>query len=247
MMAVSLVLPWFAAVNPTYGYVAIMAAAVAAIVAFEALRPRCDPLVRGAAAGIRLRDALNALFASRDLKLLALVAVPYSALQIALNAFMVTYGVGTLKLDLVAAGVLLATAQGGGLAGRLGFGLVATRYLSPAVTVIGMGFGMSACAFLIAIADATWSWPLLLLLAAVFGITASGWNGVFLAEVARLAPEGRVAEATGAILMFGFLGLVLGPLLVAATANVTGLAAAYAILGAATLLATLLLAAGRHR
>jgi hypothetical protein len=70
---------------------------------------------------------------------------------------------------------------------------------------------------------------------------------VFLAEVARLAPEGRVAEATGAVLVPGFLGLVLGPLLVAGTASMIGLGAAYAILGAVTLAATLVLVAGRKK
>ena len=44
-----------------------------------------------------------------------------------------------------------------------------------------------------------------------FGLTASGWNGLFLAEVARLAPEGRVSEATGGVLITSFAGLVVGP------------------------------------
>jgi hypothetical protein len=113
--------------------------------------------------------------------------------------------------------------------------------------VTALGFGMSACAFLIAMANPTWAWPILLIVAFFFGVTASGWNGVFLAEVARLAPEGRVAEATGAVLVPGFLGLVLGPLLVAGTASVIGVGAAYAILGAITLAATLVLIAGRRK
>ena len=99
--------------------------------------------------------------------------------------------------------MLLATAQAAGSIGRLSFGLIATRFLPAWTTVIALGFGMSACAALMALASPTWSWPLLLVVAFVFGVTASGWNGVFLAEVARLAPEGRVGEATGAVLMFG--------------------------------------------
>jgi hypothetical protein len=39
---------------------------------------------------------------------------------------------------------------------------------------------------------------------------SSGWNGVFLAEVARLAPC-RIPEVTGAVLMVSYAGLVLGP------------------------------------
>jgi hypothetical protein len=110
-----------------------------------------------------------------------------------------------------------------------------------------LGYGMSACAFLIAMANPTWAWPILLIVAFSFGVTASGWNGVFLAEVARLAPEGRVAEATGAVPVPGFFGLVLGPLLVAGTAGMIGVGAAYAILGAVTLAATLVLIAGPRK
>src|SRR2546423_15161757 len=106
---------------------------------------------------------------------------------------------------------------------------------------------MGICAGLVALADASWSWPGLLTLAFFFGVTASGWNGVFLAEVARLAPDGRVAEATGAALVPGFFGLVVGPLLVAATAGIIGLGSAYAILGAATLAGTLVLIVSRPR
>jgi hypothetical protein len=86
----------------------------------------------------------------------------------------------------------------------------------------------------------------LLSLAFLFGVTASGWNGVFLAEVARLAPEGRVGEATGAVLMFGFAGLVLGPVAMAGIAAVSSLSVAYALLGLTTLIGTLVLI-GRPR
>jgi hypothetical protein len=38
-----------------------------------------------------------------------------------------------------------------------------------------------------------------------------GWNGVFLAEIARIAPQGRTSEATGGCLFFTFLGVVVTP------------------------------------
>ena len=242
----SLALPYLAAADPLYGYAAIMALALLAILAFERLRPAYDPLVRGAASTIRLREALKVLVANSDMKRLAVASVPFSALQIALNTFLVTYAVAHLGLGLIGAGVLLATAQAGGLAGRLAFGLVAMRFLPAWTTVIGLGLGMSACAAVMAFAAPSWPWPVLLLVAFAFGVTASGWNGVYLAEVARLAPEGRVGEATGAVLMFGFAGLVLGPLVMAGVAAVSSLGAAYALLGLATLIGTFALM-GRHR
>lgn len=242
----SLTLPALAASDPLHGYVAIMGLALLAIVAFESLRPTYDPLVRGAASTIRLRDALKVLVAQPEMRKLAIASLPFSALQIALNTFLVTYAVGRLGLSLIAAGVLLATAQAGGLAGRLLFGLVATRFLPAWTTVVALGFAMSLAAAVMALASPSWSWPLLLGVAFAFGVTASGWNGVFLAEVARLAPEGRVGEATGAVLMFGFAGLVLGPLVMAGVAAVANLSVAYALLGLSTLIGTLVLM-GKHR
>ena len=242
----SLALPYLAAADPRYGYLAIMGLALLAIVAFERLRPTYDPLVRGAASSIRLRDALKVLVAQPEMRKLAIASVPFSALQIALNTFLVTYAVGRLNLSLIAAGVLLATAQAGGLTGRLLFGLVATRFLPAWSTVVALGFAMSLSAAVMALASPSWSWPLLLGVAFAFGVTASGWNGVFLAEVARLAPEGRVGEATGAVLMFGFAGLVLGPLVMAGVAAVASLSVAYGLLGLSTLVGTLALM-GRHR
>lgn len=246
MMTVSLTLPWLAAAHPTLGYMAIMAAAVVAMIAFEYLRPRYDPLVRGSASTARLSESLKMLIADVEIRKLAIASLPFSALQIALNVFLVTYGVTHLSLDLVSAGLLLATAQAGGLIGRFGFGVIAARWVPAWTTVVVLGFGMSFCAAIMALAAPGWPWPLLLCLSFLFGVTASGWNGVFLAELARLAPEGRVGEATGAVLMFGFAGLVVGPLLMAGIAAMSSLGVAFAVLGLTTLIATLILI-GRRR
>ncbi len=45
---------------------------------------------------------------------------------------------------------------------------------------------------------------------------------MFLAEVARIAPEGRTSEATGGCLFFTFLGVVLTPLLFNGVFTLTG-------------------------
>jgi MFS family permease len=241
----SLTLPWIAAVDPAWGYAAFMAFAVVMLVAFESLRPVYDPMVRGPVIAIPPRAVMRVVSGDRDLLRLALAALPFSAMQVALNVFLVTYGVSVLKLGLVAAGLLLAVAQTGGLIGRIGFGLLATRVPGWG-TVMALGFAMSALAVVVGLAEPGWPWPLLLTVAFFFGLTASGWNGVALAEVARLAPEGRVAEATGAALVSSYSGLVLGPLLIAGIAGWFGLGAAYGVLGVATFAGALLMA-GKHR
>src|SRR3546814_19868738 len=76
---------------------------------------------------------------------------------------------------------------------------------------------------------------------AVIGATVIGWNGVFLAETARVAPPGRVGEATGGVLSVTFSGVVLGPpaltLMVAATG---GYGPGFVILGIGTAIVAVL-------
>ena len=44
----------------------------------------------------------------------------------------------------------------------------------------------------------------------LYGASASGWNGVYLAEVARRAPSGQAAQATSGTLACTFFGVLLG-------------------------------------
>ena len=45
----------------------------------------------------------------------------------------------------------------------------------------------------------------------LFGVSAIGWNGVFMAEVARLAPEGQIGSATGGVMVLTYGGVLVGP------------------------------------
>jgi hypothetical protein len=67
------------------------------------------------------------------------------------------------------------------------------------------------------------SWPLwaLFAFAMAYGATAVGWNGVFLAEIARRAPPERISDATGGSAFFTFLGVVVTPPLFHAVLNAT--------------------------
>ncbi len=60
-------------------------------------------------------------------------------------------------------------------------------------------------------------WPiwLITLVGLVVGTTSTSWNGVYLAEVARLAPPGRVGDATAGSTFFTFSGYLLAPIVFA--------------------------------
>ena len=235
----SLALPAIAMAHATAGYGLIAAIAVIAAMLLAWLGQRYDPVARGDGASLDLMASLKLVAGQPDLRALALVSVPFSALQLALNAFLVTFAVTILAHDHLTAGVLLAVAQAGGLIGRLFWGLVATKAVQSRVLLTGLGIGMSAAALGMALLGPHVSLAGQTALAFVFGLTASGWNGVFLAEVARLAPAGRIAEVTGAVLTASYAGLLLGPALVTLIAMAGTLSASYVMLALCTCAATL--------
>ena len=57
-----------------------------------------------------------------------------------------------------------------------------------------------------------WGALLLLIVCFCLGGSAIGWNGVYLAHVARIAPEGKAGVATGGTLFFTFAGAIFLPL-----------------------------------
>ncbi|MBP2231115.1 MFS family permease [Azospirillum agricola] len=239
-MAGSVTLPAIAmAFDPRAGYAAIALVALGGILLFERLRPVYDPLTRSAGAAFGLGAAWRLVRDDRALRRMALASAPYAATQIALNGFFVVFAVAELGLGHVAAGLALAVGQGGGLAGRLGWGVVATRWVAPRRLVGLLGLGMAAAAAFIGLAGASLPFPLLLVATFLLGLTASGWNGVFLAEVARLSPRDRIGEATGAVLVGSYVGLIGGPMLLIAASAFGGLATGYLLIAALAALAGL--------
>jgi predicted MFS family arabinose efflux permease len=137
----------------------------------------------------------------------------YSGMQLCLGAFLPVYLVERQGLSLRDAGWVFGASQAGTIVGRLAYGWVADRWLSPFKVIVALGFGMAACA--VGVALFTPAWPLwaMSLMASLFGATAMGWNGVLYAEVARLAPPGRAGLMTGGAVSINFLGVLAGPLL----------------------------------
>lgn len=134
----------------------------------------------------------------------------YAALQLCLGTYLITYLTSELGYDLVQAGLTLAVTQGAGIAGRLLSGALADRSGQPRRVMGAMGCVMAGCAVATAFAG-DWPAALLLVVYAAFGASAIGWNGVYLAEVARRAPPGGVSTATAAALFVTFSGVLAGP------------------------------------
>jgi fucose permease len=224
----SLALPAIAVwLAPQWSYATVGACAVGGIIVFEWLRPRYQGLTQ-APPQLGMRARLALVSADRRLAGLAAASMPFSGMQLALNTYFVTLGVRELGLSHLEAGAALACAQAGGLLGRLGWGFLAMRINSARLVLISLGLGMTLCAAVFGLWGGMLGKSAQYGLAAVFGLTASGWNGVFLAEVARLAPQDRIGETTGAVLTASYAGLLATPVLISIIETFVGLAGAFA-------------------
>ena len=145
------------------------------------------------------------------LRMLALCSFFFSAIQLSLTTYLVSFLHDDLGLTLVAAGLAMAASQMAGMVGRVAWGWVADRYLGARRTLIVLATLMLLCCLATALLGRALPMSLLLPVVVVFGACAVGWNGVYLAEVARQAPVGLASVATGGTLAFTFMGVVIGP------------------------------------
>ena len=89
--------------------------------------------------------------------------------------------------------------------------MIAGRYLPPLKVLIGLVILAMVASVLTATLSDAWPLALIFLVGVLFGAGAVGWDGVFLAEAARLSPPGAISRVTGGTAFFIFGGIVLGP------------------------------------
>ena len=171
--------------------------------------------------GAVLRD-VGLLLSMKNLRYLALVGLCLAAVQLALMGFAVAMLTEEIGLTLVTAGVGLAVIQVAGVIGRIGWGAVADRIGSARRTMIATQVISIAAAVATAMLAPGMPTALIFCVLFLFGISAVGWNGVFMAEVARLAPEGRIGSATGGVLVPVFIGVMIGPMLLTGVHEMLG-------------------------
>ena len=241
----------FPAALPVLGWrgamVAVAGLLVAWALALEPVRRRLDrrtPRVHppaGAASG------LARVWRTPNLRDLALASFVYHAMQICLNTFLVAFLVGEHGYGLAAAGLQLTLAQLGGFVGRLGFGFLIGPRLGVARLLVAVGFGMTAAALATGLFAGTLPSAGLGVVVFLFGLTAAGWNGVFLAEIARQSPPGEIARVTAGVMISAYAGLILGPVAFSAAAATATMGAGFVMLSAATLAGATILQRSRAR
>src|SRR5262249_25420346 len=170
--AIALALGW-------RGAVVASALAVAACALACALVYRDPPEEVAARRATTAARALRTGLRTRDLWLVAAATAVFAAMQTVWMAFLALYLQGVVGLSLLAASRYLALAQGGGMLGRVAFGLLSDRvFAGRRRTPLAIAGCTSAlCSVAIAFTGPGTSTAWLAGLALVFGFAGIGWDG----------------------------------------------------------------------
>jgi len=199
----TLVFGWQAALFICALMLAVMGAAIGAYRgAWDTHCDRSASLFGSAAASLAL------VWNHRPTRWLAGASFLYSGVQLCLTGFLVTYLVTEVGLTLVIAGTILSITHAGGAFGRLAWGWLADRLRSGGTALVLNGLAAICGALATALIAPAWSWWAIALATFLFGSCAMGWNGVYIAAVARHAPQGAVGLATGGSLSVTYAGVI---------------------------------------
>ena len=209
---------------------------------FDAADPRAPFGLRALANPANIVAMARSVGANPELRVLTLTGIAFSVMQSAVFGFLVTHLVG-VGLAYATAGLCFSVMASAGVIGRLAIGWLASASGRPRLVL--MGLGMSG--FLIALVAASFSdaWPLWALMVAsgLAGIAAGSWNGIYLGEIARAAPERDVGQATAGSTFFVFIGYAFAPAIFGALVTLTGgYATPYVLSGLGVLVAGITLA-----
>jgi len=166
--------------------------------------------------------SMEIIWRQSRLRLMAIGGAGIVVSQICMQNYTVAMFYEEFSLSLVEAGLILTVAQVGGVCGRLFWGWYADRIRDALLVLLLLAATLIVTTLCMATLSSAWPKPFVYALFFVLGMTASGWNGVFLGEVARLAPHGQVSPATGGALFFVNVGSIAAPILFATAYTTLG-------------------------
>jgi len=158
----------------------------------------------------------------RGLRELAFVSMVYAAVQLCVLTYLISYFKIELGYTLVAAGGVFATASMVSVVARPCWGMLSDWTRRPRHVLAALGLSMGVIGFALVAIEPDWPLPVVLVVCSMYAGTAMSWQGVLLAEVARLAPPGRAGTVTGGTQVFTFSGAMLGPPIFGAVYALTG-------------------------
>ncbi len=205
-----------------------------AALAIHPFRPHLDDRERPHGGGSPWRGmiaSVRLVVDDRPVLELVIAGCIFGAAQWCFTAFYVAFLADGRGMALVTAGLGFSIGQAAGVGGRVLWGAVADRSGRPIAVLAGLGIAMGLASMVVALTSADWSVPLVLAVAAATGLTAIGWNGVLIAELARRAPNGQVASVTGGFVALFAVSTISFPLAFAGLAVLVGYEAGFVAVG----------------
>lgn len=175
-----------------------------------------------AAARSSALEGLKLLWRRSTLRWLVMSAFCLAFVQLCLGTFLVTTLVKEGGYTLVAAGFMLSITQIAGVTGRIVCGWLADRTGNSLQLLRTLSLVGAACCPVMALLSPAWPTFIVVLFFFLFGASAVGWNGLYVAEIARRSPPGRAAIITGGASAWNFGGILVGPAVFATVYRGTG-------------------------
>ena len=164
--------------------------------------------------GLKLTDVRATMMTVlRDARVreLAMGLFAFTGLQLAFASFYVSFLSLGLGWSLMDAGIAYSVAMVAGIIGRILWGLVGSNLMPPLYLLAMLGFLMAFAGMAQALVGADWPVYAVWCVAFAYGLTGIGYQGVLLAEIARVSPPGMAGVITGGAVFFAYVGMILMP------------------------------------
>jgi MFS family permease len=203
---------------------------VAALILVQGVRRELDAdrdvtvtlSIRALVSPANLALPFRAVAMTPRLPLLTLASFCLAAIQGNLFTFAVTYLTDEVGLTLVQAGAASSAMLVAGMVGRVAMGWTADRLGSAIVVIRTLAVTATLAILAVSAVGRDWSYPAIVAVFACAGFFATTWNGVFLAEVARIAPKGQIGTATAGSAFITFIAYFSGPFIFGKTVSAVG-------------------------
>lgn len=222
--AAGVLIPLLLLVMPWHTVLALITG-IAVMAVFAILAMPLEDSPHGARRPISLAELaapVKMLWSTREMMELGTVSLFYNVYQIGVLTYLVSYLNLEVGLSLLAAGAVFSAVQIAAIPGRIAWGLSVDMLGAPRRQLGIIALISSITAVLISSFSADWPLWAMIAVGALTGASAVAWNGMFLAEVARLAPEGEIGRATGGVIIGFAIGGFTGPALFAGLVALTG-------------------------
>ncbi|MAH83557.1 MAG: hypothetical protein CBB68_04245 [Rhodospirillaceae bacterium TMED8] len=167
-------------------------------------------------------ETMKFVLSHPQLRDISLGAFAFGGLQSIFAGFFILFLIDGLGYTETEAGSAFAISAFTAVGARIFWGYLGSTLLSARSILGTLGIFGSLAATLTSFYDTSWSYSLIIGVAILYNITALGWHGILLAEVARLSPLEKVGGVTGSVLAFTSVAMMIYPAVYGGVLAITG-------------------------